>query len=69
MPANKISTPALSALLVACLIVPAGVIFISGTSMPALAVLGYFLACGLLIAGGLDLSPGRQPLMISGALL
>lgn len=69
LPGKKISIPALSALLVACLIVPAGILFVSGTSMAALATLGYFLACGLLIAGGLDLSPGRQPLMMPGVLL
>jgi len=69
LPAKKISTPALSAVLVACLIVPAGIVFVSGISMAALAALGYFLACGLLIAGGLDLSPGRQPLVMPGVFL
>jgi len=66
---KKISTPALSALLVACLIIPAWIVVVSGISMAALATLGYFLACGLLIAGGLDLSPGRQPLVTIGAFL
>lgn len=68
-PGKKIPIPALSALLVASLIVPAGVIFVSGTSMAALATLGYFLACGVLIAGGLDLSLGRQPLVTIGSFL
>lgn len=69
LPGKKISIPALSALLVACLIVPAWIVMVSGISMAALATLGYFLSCGLLIAGGLDLSPGRQPLVMTGAFL
>lgn len=69
LPAKKISIPALSALMVACLIVPAWVVVMSGISMAALATLGYFISCGLLIAGGLDLSPGRQPLVMTGAFL
>jgi len=69
LPGKKISLPVLSALLVACLIVPVGIIVVSGISMATLATLGYFLSCGLLIAGGLDLSPGRQPLVTIGSFL
>jgi len=69
LPGKKISIPALSALLVACLIVPAWIVIVSGISMAVLATLGYFLSCGLLIAGGLDLSSGRQPLVMIGAIL
>jgi hypothetical protein len=69
LPGKKIPASTLALLLVICLVVPAGVILTTGISMPALATLAFFLSCGLLIAGGLDLSFGERPLLMLGTIL
>ena len=58
------------AILVLSLAVQVGMVLISGFSLPAaLATFFYFVSCGFLIAGGLDITNSSRPLMVAGTIL
>lgn len=69
LPGEKIPAPAIAVLFVICLIVPAGIIVMSGINTAALATLAFFLSCGLLVAGGFDRSFCERPLLMLGTVL
>jgi len=57
------------AILVVSLVVPGWMIVTAGFSLPAFFTLLYFVASGLLIAGGLDITKGENPLLMPGTIL
>jgi hypothetical protein len=69
LPKKQIAPHILLGILVICLIIPAGVIVLTGISASTLVTLLYFFACGSFIVIGLNHSLMAHPEMLIGALL
>jgi hypothetical protein len=70
LPGQKPAPATIIAILVLSLAVQAGMVLVSGFSLPAaLATFSYFVSCGFLTAAGLCITNRSRPLLAAGAIL
>lgn len=69
LPQKPIAPPIFLGILAICLLIPAGVIVMTGLSASSLVTLLYFFACGSLVVIGLNHSLREYPKILIGTLL